>query len=69
MSATPDIRIRGLVKRFGDVTADIELLRQARADALTLVADDADLSRSEHQSLRQAVWQRYGQTLELSEVG
>jgi ATP-dependent DNA helicase RecG len=55
--------------RLGDLVADLELLRLARKDAFALVAADAGLRRPEHAALRRAVVQRYGQTLELAEVG
>lgn len=55
--------------RFGSLIADAELLQIARADALTLVADDAGLQRPEHRLLRDEVMRRYGKTLELAEVG
>jgi ATP-dependent DNA helicase RecG len=55
--------------RLGDVIADAELLRQARKDAFALVAADAGLRRPEHAALRRAVLARYGQTLDLAEIG
>jgi ATP-dependent DNA helicase RecG len=55
--------------RFGDLLADGALLRDARRDAFALVAADAGLRRPEHAALRQAVLARYGQTLDLAEVG
>ena len=41
----------------------------ARQDAFALVAADAGLRQPEHALLRQAVLEKYGQTLELAEVG
>jgi ATP-dependent DNA helicase RecG len=55
--------------RLGDVVADAELLRAARKDAFALVAADAGLRQPEHAALRQAVLERYGQTLDLAEIG
>jgi ATP-dependent DNA helicase RecG len=55
--------------RFGDLLADVELLRQARRDAFALVAADAELQAPEHAVLRRAVQERYGKTLDLSEIG
>ncbi len=55
--------------RLGDVLADAELLRLARKDAFALVAADAGLRRPEHAALRRAVLERYGQTLDLAEIG
>jgi ATP-dependent DNA helicase RecG len=79
--AEEDARLRGLGDffgtrqhgvadlRFGDLVADLELLQQAREDAIALVAADAGLHLPEHATLRQAVLERYGKTLELAEVG
>lgn len=55
--------------RFGDLTADYDILKLAREDALALVTADAGLRRPEHELLRRAVFEKYGQTLELAEVG
>ena len=55
--------------RFGSLVADADLLGQARPGAFDLVAADATLGRPEHAALRAAVWQRYGETLHLAEVG
>jgi ATP-dependent DNA helicase RecG len=55
--------------RFGDLIHDLQILEEARADAIELVAADASLREPDHQPLRQAVLERYGKTLELAEVG
>jgi ATP-dependent DNA helicase RecG len=55
--------------RWGDILRDADLLEQAREDAFALVAEDPKLLRPEHLPLRRAVWERYGQTLELAEIG
>jgi len=79
--AEQDARLRGLGEffgtrqhglgefRFGSLVTDYEILKLARQDAFTLVAADAGLRRPEHAPLRRAVLERYGQTLELAEVG
>jgi len=79
--AEEDARLRGLGEFFGtrqhgwgelrvaDLTTDREVLQLARKDAIALVAADAGLRRPEHAPLRQAVLQRYGQTMELAEIG
>jgi ATP-dependent DNA helicase RecG len=79
--AEEDVRLRGVGEffgarqhglgelRFGSLVADADLLSQARRDAFDLVAADAHLARPEHVALRAAVWQRYGETLHLAEVG
>jgi ATP-dependent DNA helicase RecG len=55
--------------RFGDLLRDIDLLEQARADAIELVAADANLSQPEHAALKQAVLAKYGQSLDLAGIG
>jgi ATP-dependent DNA helicase RecG len=55
--------------RLGDVIADAELLQLARKDAFALVAADAGLRQPDHAALRRAVLERYGQTLDLAEIG
>ncbi len=79
--AEEDARLRGLGDffgtrqhgvadlRFGDLLADLEILEQARADAIELIVADATLQAPDHQALKQAVVARYGKTLELAEVG
>jgi ATP-dependent DNA helicase RecG len=79
--AEADLRLRGVGEffgarqhgagglRFGSLVADAELLGMARKDAFALVAADAGLRKPGHAALRAAVDQRYGATLELSEIG
>jgi ATP-dependent DNA helicase RecG len=79
--AEEDARLRGLGEffgtrqhglgelRFGDLQQDRDLLEQAREDAFELVGTDARLQKPEHGELRKAVLARYGQTLELAEIG
>jgi ATP-dependent DNA helicase RecG len=79
--AETDARLRGIGEFFGtrqhglgelriaDALQDTELLQLARKDAIAMVAADAGLRRDEHALLRRAVLERYGATLELSEVG
>jgi ATP-dependent DNA helicase RecG len=79
--AEHDARLRGLGEffgtrqhglgelRLGDLIADYELLKLARQDAHTLVAADGGLRRPEHALLRRAVLERYGQSLNLAEIG
>jgi ATP-dependent DNA helicase RecG len=79
--AEQDLRLRGIGEFFGtrqhgvgelkvaDVVIDHDLLRQARQDALALVKEDAGLRKPDHVLLRQAVLDRYGQTLDLAEIG
>jgi ATP-dependent DNA helicase RecG len=79
--AEQDARLRGIGEffgtrqhglgdfQFGSLVADHEVLKLARQDAFALVAADAGLRESEHQTLRRAVLEKYGKTLELAEVG
>jgi ATP-dependent DNA helicase RecG len=79
--AEHDVRLRGVGEFFGtkqhglanlkigDLLADAALLRLARQDAIAIVAQDAVLRQPAHALLRRAVLERYGQTLELAEVG
>jgi ATP-dependent DNA helicase RecG len=79
--AETDARLRGIGEFFGtrqhglgelrvaNVMRDAELLRLARKDAIAMVAADAGLRDDAHALLRRAVLDRYGRTLELSEVG
>ena len=76
-----DVRLRGVGEffgtkqhgfgelRLGNLVTDGDLLSQARKDAFAIVAADAGLAKQEHGLLRRAVLERYGQTLELAEVG
>ncbi len=79
--AEEDARLRGLGElfgtrqhglgelRFGDLLADRAVLETARTDAHQLVLQDAGLRQPEHALLRQAVLERYGQTLDLAAIG
>jgi ATP-dependent DNA helicase RecG len=79
--AEEDARLRGLGEffgtrqhglgdlRFGDLMRDFELLETARADAIDIVGGDAGLRNPQHAALREAVLARYGQTLNLAEIG
>ncbi len=79
--AEEDARLRGLGEffgtrqhglgdlRFGDPIADRALLEMAREDAVALVSEDGGLAKPEHSLLRKQVLERYGDTLELAEIG
>jgi hypothetical protein len=47
----------------------MDLLNRARRDAFALIAEDAGLRHPDHATLRAAVLERYGRTLELAEIG
>jgi ATP-dependent DNA helicase RecG len=78
--AEEDARLRGVGELFGtrqhglgelapaSLGDDADLLDLARRDAFELVAQGG-LRRPEHAALRAAVWRRYGEVLELAEVG
>ncbi len=79
--AEEDMRLRGLGEffgtkqhglgelRLGSLIADADLLTQARKDAFAVVLADAGLRKPENERLRAAVLARYGETLDLAEVG
>ncbi len=55
--------------RIADLTRDTALLEEARRDAQALVAADPGLSSPEHALLRRMTLVRYGQALDLGDVG
>jgi ATP-dependent DNA helicase RecG len=79
--ARADLRLRGMGDLFGerqsgeatfriaDPLRDEELNMHAREGAERLLADDPDLTRPEHQGLRQTLGARYARSLELFRVG
>jgi ATP-dependent DNA helicase RecG len=79
--AEQDLRLRGAGEffgarqhgigelQFGDLLRDSDLLGLARRDAFELVGLDTRLRRPEHALLRGLVLERYGQTLDLAEIG
>jgi ATP-dependent DNA helicase RecG len=79
--AEADFAIRGPGDLFGtrqhgfpplmiaDLIRDCEILDEARRDAQALVAQDPGLALPEHARLRKQVLTRYGQVLDLGDVG
>jgi ATP-dependent DNA helicase RecG len=79
--AEEDARLRGVGEffgtrqhglgelRFGDLISDTDLLQLARTDAFGLVTADPGLRHPDHAALRQAVLDRYGETLDLASIG
>lgn len=55
--------------RIADLGRDAEILEEARRDAQTLVSADPGLSLPDHARLRRQVLGRYGQALDLADVG
>jgi ATP-dependent DNA helicase RecG len=79
--AEEDVRLRGMGEffgtkqhglgelRLGNLISDADVLMTAREDAFALVAADPGLRDPAHAGLRQAVFARYGKTLDLAEIG
>jgi ATP-dependent DNA helicase RecG len=79
--AEADARLRGIGQffgtrqhglselRFANLISDVDLLEQARQDALQLARSDPGLRHPQHQLLRQAVLERYGNRLDLADIG
>jgi ATP-dependent DNA helicase RecG len=79
--AEMDLALRGPGEFFGtrqhglpefklaDITNEMELLQQAKDDALTLLAEDPRLSQSVHRHLRSALKSQFGETLGLAQIG
>jgi ATP-dependent DNA helicase RecG len=55
--------------RIADLLEDGQVLEEARRDAQTLIAADPGMSAPEHARLRRMVLARYGQALNLGDVG
>jgi len=55
--------------RIADLLRDADVLEQARADARQLIAADPELANPDHARLKRMVLVRYGQALELGDVG
>jgi len=55
--------------RIADLTRDIDLLHEARRDAQALITTDPALSHPSHARLRHMVQTRYGEVLDLGDVG
>jgi ATP-dependent DNA helicase RecG len=79
--AEMDLRLRGPGEFFGvrqhglpqlkiaDITREIEMLQTAREDALAMLEHDPNLRLPTHAKLRQELVQRFGETLDLAQVG
>jgi ATP-dependent DNA helicase RecG len=79
--AEEDARLRGVGEffgtrqhglgelRFGDLLSNTDLLQLARSDAFGLVTADPALQHPDHAAMRQAVLNRFGETLDLASIG
>ncbi|NQU26179.1 MAG: ATP-dependent DNA helicase RecG [Candidatus Nealsonbacteria bacterium] len=79
--AETDFKLRGPGELFGtkqhglppfriaDLSRDTTVLEEARRDAQTLVTADPGLTQPQHARLRRQMLTRYGQALELGDVG
>ncbi len=79
--AEEDVKLRGIGEFFGtrqhglgelriaNLVSDADVLQIAREDAFAMAAADPGLKAPAHATLRQAVLDRYGQTLDLAEIG
>jgi ATP-dependent DNA helicase RecG len=77
--AEMDLKLRGPGEFFGtrqhglpefklaDITAEIELLHEAKEDALEMLAADPRLDR--HAELKKALVAQFGETLQLAQIG
>ncbi len=55
--------------RVADLQRDRELLEEARREAQLLVGEDPELKHAQHARLRKQMLTRYGQALDISDVG
>jgi ATP-dependent DNA helicase RecG len=55
--------------RVADLQRDRELLEEARREAQLLVGEDPELKHADHARLRKQMLTRYGQALDISDVG
>lgn len=79
--AETDLKLRGPGQFFGtrqhglpefklaDLTQEMELLSQARDDAMTLLTGDPKLAKPEHAALRKALRAQLGNDVELAQIG
>jgi len=55
--------------RIADLARDATIVEEARSDAQTLIAADPDLTNPVYAKLKRMVLVRYGEALELGDVG
>lgn len=64
------IRQHGLPQfKLADITQEIELLHEAKLDALDLLNSDPNLTHPNHRPLRDALASQFGQSLFLAQIG
>ena len=76
-----DLKLRGPGEFFGtrqhglpefklaDVTGELDLLQQAKEDALQLLEQDPRLTAPVHRGLRTTLMRQLGETLALAQIG
>jgi ATP-dependent DNA helicase RecG len=76
-----DLKLRGPGEFFGtrqhglpqlklaDITRELDLLQQAKEDALSLLEKDETLSKPGHRALRDAIKRQFGESLFLAQIG
>ncbi len=57
------------VLTVGDLTRDVDILKQARQAAFHLIEQDPNLDLPEHKALKKALMERWGRKLMLAQVG
>jgi ATP-dependent DNA helicase RecG len=79
--AEMDLKLRGPGEFFGtrqhglpqlklaDITTELDMLSQAKDDALAILAADPKLATVVHRPLRDALVRQFGNTLQLAQVG
>ncbi|HMO27167.1 MAG TPA: ATP-dependent DNA helicase RecG, partial [Tepidisphaeraceae bacterium] len=55
--------------KIADITEELELLSDARDDALSILETDPQLSRPHHAALRRALLEKFGDALPLAQIG
>ena len=79
--AEMDLKLRGPGEFFGtrqhglpqlklaDITTELEMLWQAKEDALAILEADPKLASKTHRPLREALVRQFGNAIQLAQVG